>query len=189
MSQPKPIKLYVPFIILTAVTLGVALIGFGIFRRYPVILAGNGTLSGLYLVAIAAGAGALFSPCSFPLLVTLWARDVDGGGNRMLWRQVGAFTVGVTLFLLLLGGVVALGAGAFVSKLNFVSPAGRLLRFVVGLALIAFGFWQLRGRSLNAFWLNRALTPFWERQFRWRRERSLLSHALYGFVYILAGFG
>ena len=110
MSQPKLVKPYVPFFVLTVVILGAALIGLGLFRRYPFILAETGTLSGLYLVAIAAGAGALFSPCSFPLLVTLLARDVDDGGHRMLWRQVGAFAVGVTLFLLLLGGVVALGA-------------------------------------------------------------------------------
>ena len=100
-----------------------------------------------------------------------------------------AFTVGITLFLLLLGSAVGLGAGTLITRFTFTSPAGRGLRLLVGLLLISFGVWQLRAQSLNTRGFNRALQPLWELQFRLRKRQSTLGYGLYGFGYVLAGFG
>jgi cytochrome c biogenesis protein CcdA len=147
------------------------------------------TGDGLLLLAVTAGLASLFSPCSFPLLVSLLAREAGGQSTRGLLRTALAFTFGVTLFLLILGAGLALGAAPIITRLSFTSAAGRLLRIVVGLALIIFGFWQVQARSLNFAWLNRVLQPLWMAQSGWRYRQSVLGHGLYGFGYILAGFG
>jgi hypothetical protein len=69
------------------------------------------------------------------------------------------------------------------------SPAGRICRFMVGLILLGFGLWQIRGQSLNFVWLNHLLQPLWHMQTRWQRKSTALGYGLYGFGYILAGFG
>lgn len=92
-------------------------------------------------------------------------------------------------FLMLLGTALAVGAGSFISQFTFTSDAGRSLRLMVGLILIGFGLWQLRGQSLNFVWLNQLLQPLWHTQTRWQRKKSSLGYGLYGFGYILAGFG
>jgi hypothetical protein len=123
--------------------------------------------------------------------VTLLAREAgEGNGRRVrLVRFAAAFALGATLFLLLTGLAVAFGAAPLFARITFTSLTGRILRTVVGLVLIVFGLWQVRGRSLNMGWLNALLQPLWSAQARWRHQRSMFSTALYGFGYILAGFG
>jgi len=177
------------YLALIGAVLLLALAGYSTFALYPRFGLTTTAGSGLLLLAVAAGLASLFSPCSFPLLVTLLARETDGETRCTLFRSATAFTVGVMLFLLLLGTAIGLGAGTFISRFTFTSTAGRGLRLLVGLLLISFGVWQLRGRSLNATWLNSALQPLWDRQFRLRQRKSTLSYGLYGFGYVLAGFG
>jgi cytochrome c biogenesis protein CcdA len=142
---------------------------------------------GLLALAAAAGIASLFSPCSFPLLMTLLAREAAERGR--LIRSAVAFTAGMALFLLLTGLALALGAGEWISAVTFTSTAGRLLRLVVGLVLIGFGLWQVQGKSLTFLWLNRALQPLWTKQAQLRRRQTTVSYGLYGFGYTLAGFG
>lgn len=182
----QPLHPYLPFV---GAVLLAAVIGFGSFIFYQGFSTQAVTGSSLVLLAIAAGVASLFSPCSFPLLVTLLAREVSDQSKRTLVQTGAAFTFGVILFLTLLGAALALGAGSAVSQFTFTSATGRLLRGFVGIILIGFGVWQLKGKSLNFGWLNRLLTPLWTEQARMRRRRSSLSYGLYGFGYILAGFG
>jgi cytochrome c biogenesis protein CcdA len=183
-------KVYVyRYLMLSGAVLLLALAGYSTYALYPRFALTTTAGSGLPLLATAAGLASLFSPCSFPLLVTLLARETDGQSRGTLYRSATAFTVGVMFFLLLLGAAIGLGAGALITRFTFSSPAGRGLRLLVGLSLISFGFWQLRGRSLNVAWLNRALQPLWDRQFRLRQRKTTLSYGLYGFGYVLAGFG
>ncbi len=177
------------YLLLIGGVLLLALAGAMAFALYPRVVLSTSAGGGLLLLAVAAGLASLFSPCSFPLLITLLARETSGQSKGSLYRSALAFTVGVMFFLLLLGVGIGLGAGTFITRFTFSSAAGRGLRFLTGLLLIGLGFWQLRGRSLNVAWLNSALQPLWDRQVRWRRRKSSWGYGLYGFGYILAGFG
>ena len=177
------------YLALIGAVLLLALAGYSTFVLYSRFVLPTTAGSSLLLLAVAAGVASLFSPCSFPLLVTLLARKTDGQPRSTLYWSATAFTIGVMLFLALIGVAIGLGAGALITRFTFTTPAGRGLRFLVGLLLISFGFWQLRGRSLNAAWLNSALQPLWDRQYRLRQRNNILSYGLYGFGYVLAGFG
>ncbi len=175
-------------ILLFAAVLMLALLGYVGFLLFPGLpLPATG--GGLILLAAAAGLASLFSPCSFPLLLTFLAREAKGHSFRHLFRHALAFTVGVTLFLLLIGVGLVLGATPLFARVSFAGPAGRTLRLVAGLLLISFGVWQVRGQTLNFGPLNSLLQPLWKAQIRLRRRKSVLGHMIYGFGYILAGFG
>ncbi|MCA9943820.1 MAG: hypothetical protein H6656_21750 [Ardenticatenaceae bacterium] len=175
------------FLGLATAVLILSLFGYGGYILYPRFDLKSAAASGLLPLAVMAGVASLFSPCSFPLLLTLLAGESSGNGR--LLRSVGAFSIGAALFLLLTGLALALGAGGWIARFTFTSAAGRTLRLLVGLALIGFGVWQLQGRSLNVGWLNQALQPLWYKQTKLRHQKSTLSYGLYGFGYILAGFG
>jgi cytochrome c biogenesis protein CcdA len=175
--------------LLIGAVLLIAIIGYTLFALYTRFTLPTSTGSGLILVAIMAGLASLFSPCSFPLLVTLLAREMAEQTIRPLIQSAIAFTLGAMLFLIFVGTALAQGAGTFISRFTFTSTAGRILRVMVGITLIGFGIWQLRGQSLNFPWLTRLLHPLWNLQARLRRRKSALGHGLYGFGYILAGFG
>ncbi len=175
------------FLGLATAVLLLSLVGYIGYSTYPRFDLNPVTASGLLPLAMMAGVASLFSPCSFPLLLTLLAGESSANGR--LLRSAGAFAIGAALFLLLTGLALALGAGSWVARITFTSVAGRTLRLVVGLALISFGLWQLQGRSLNVGWLNQALQPLWHKQTDLRRQKTTLSYGLYGFGYILAGFG
>ena len=177
------------YILLIAIVLLVAIIGYGSFVLYSRLSLSASIGGGLILLAMMAGMASLFSPCSFPLLVTLLAREAASRSKNSLVRSSVAFTVGAMLFLILVGLILALGAGSSISQFTFTSPAGRVLRLTVGTILIGFGVWQVRGQSLNFAWLNSSLQPLWNQQARLRRRKNSLSYGLYGFGYILAGFG
>lgn len=175
------------FLWLTAAAFLLSLVGYTGYVVYPRFTLTEAAHTGLMLLAVMAGVASLFSPCSFPLLLTLLARESSEHGR--LLRSAGAFTVGAALFLLLTGVVLALGAGRWIAGVTFISVTGRLLRLAVGLVLIGFGLWQVRGKSLTFPWLNRALRPLWTKQAQLRRRQTMVSYGLYGFGYTLAGFG
>ena len=174
------------FWLATAVLL-LSLFGYGGYGLYPRLDLNGAATSGLLLLAVMAGIASLFSPCSFPLLLTLLARE--SSANSRLLRSAGAFAVGAALFLTLTGLAIAAGTGSLIASVTFTSPLGRILRLLVGLVLIGFGAWQIQGKLLNVGWLNRLLQPLWRKQAQLRRRQNSLSYGLYGFGYILAGFG
>ena len=183
-----------PYFLLTTGVVLFALVGYRVFVVY--LEAPLPPTAGIVLVALAATAGfaSLFSPCSFPLLLTLLSREAgestgDMASRRHLIRFALVFSVGAATFLLITGAVLALGAAPIIARITFASPAGRLLRFFTGMVLLGFGWWQWQGRSLNASFLNRLLQPLWRAEARLRRQRSTIRVGFYGFSYILAGFG
>ena len=182
-----------PYLLLLIGVVLVALAGYGVFIAYLQVPLPSVAGIGLLALAATAGFATLFSPCSFPLLLTLLSYEAsDRSGNttsrRRLFRFAFIFAVGAATFLLLTGAAMAIGAGPIMARITFASPAGRLLRLFTGLALIGFGWWQWQGRSLNASWLNLLLQPLWRAEARLRRQRSGARVGLYGFSYILAGF-
>ncbi len=180
-----------------ALTIGaflVALAGYWVFfATYPQFSLSSTARVSFLALAVMAGFASLFSPCSFPLLVTLLVSEAGTTTNESpsiirLIRFALVFSLGAVIFLLLTGAALSLGAGPVMQRINFSSPAGRLLRLVMGLILIGFGWWQFQGRSFNVGWLNSLLQPLWRVEARLRHQRSTLRIGLYGFGYILAGF-
>lgn len=148
--------------------------------------------SGLLFLAAAAGTASFFSPCSFPLLVTLLAREIDpdtrqGRPTANALRFAAALSVGVTAFLLTAGSIIAVGAGPIVEYVKFASGPGRILRLIVGVTLIVLGMTQIRGLRFQA--ADRIRRPLQRIQARLRRKSPSLGFALFGFGYVLAGFG
>ncbi len=170
-----------------------ALAGYAFAARYPRFHLPAESGAALLPLAGMAAVASCFSPCSFPLLLTLLGRATRAeSGERTLWpalRFAAALSIGAGLFLLLAGGALSLGAGPIFQKITFASPAGRALRAAVGVVLILLALVQL-GKLPNVFdrtW--RLVEPLMRTQARLRRSNPTLAFGLYGFVYILAGFG
>lgn len=167
-----------------------ALAGYTGYVLYPRF--GLPAVSGLGLLVLAAGAGiaSFFSPCSFPLLATLLAREagVERKTTRAL-RFAAALSIGAATFLLLAGAAVGLGAGALFAGVTFTSVAGKTIRTLVGSALIALGLVQLGVIRLSFHWIDPLIRPLMRAQAAERRERPTLGYGLLGFGYVLAGFG
>ncbi len=178
------------YALLTAGVTVLAVAGYAGFVLYPRF--GLPAGSGISLLVLATGAGiaSFFSPCSFPLLATLLAREA--GVDRRTGRALGfaaALALGAAAFLLLAGLTVALGAGALFAGVTFTSAAGRTIRTVVGALLILLGLVQLGVIPLSLHGVDRLARPLLRWQAAERRERPTLAYAVLGFGYVLAGFG
>ena len=181
----------------TLLAAGVALLalaGYAGYVLYPRFNLPAAEGAALLLLATGAGIASFFSPCSFPLLVTLLGREAGGQGRTAssggkAFAFAGALAAGAALFLLLLGLVIALGGEALVSGVTFTSTAGRLLRAIVGPLLITLGLIQL-GLLPSPFHAVEALSrPLMRAQARSRRNTPVLGFGVLGFAYVLAGFG
>ena len=146
------------------------------------------TGTAILLLAAATGFAAFFSPCSFPLLLTFLAKRADEsiGGAAISALRVGA---GAASLLALLATGVAIFGNAAAGVLAFDRPAGRVFRLVVGLMLVIFGLRQsriirlpIRAFDAVASAAGRALDPT-------RLSSRAGRDVLYGFGYLLAGFG
>lgn len=176
-----------PYASLALLVLFVGLLGYAGYELYPRFdLPG---VEGAALLALAAGAGiaSFFSPCAFPLLLTLLGREAAAGTSP--FRFASALSAGATAFLLLLGGMIALGGRTLVGDVVFTSPEGRILRLAVGLFLVLMGLvqWSVIPNPLHA--AGDALPPLARAPTERDRTRPFLGHVSFGFGYLLAGFG
>jgi cytochrome c biogenesis protein CcdA len=90
---------------------------------------------------------------------------------------------------LIVGTAVAFGAAALFAGVTFTSATGRTIRTLVGAALILLGLVQLGAIPLSFHWLDRFVRPLAHASAVKRRERPVLGYAVFGFGYVLAGFG
>jgi len=182
------------YILLAAIVGVLALAGYAGYVLYPRFDLPAATGIGLFVLAAGAGIASFFSPCSFPLLVTLLARESgarSGASGSRMPRALSfatALALGASAFLILTGIGIALGASALFEGVTFTSTAGRTIRFGIGTLLIVLGLIQF-GLVPVSFSAHRLTNPLMRRQARWRREQPTRAFGLYGFVYILAGFG
>lgn len=136
-----------------------------------------------------------FSPCSFPLLVTLLARETgaERGEERSVLprtlRFATALSIGAALFLLLAGAAIALGGAPLFEGVTFTSAAGRTIRIIIGSLLILFGLMQIGVIPVPFEAVAELAFPLERRQAQLRRRHPTAGFALFGFAYILAGFG
>ncbi len=175
---------------------GLALAGYAGYVVYPRFDLPAAAGIGLLALSVGAGIASFFSPCSFPLLVTLLARQADTQRRAGVRDSGGslpfaiALAAGASVFFLIAGIIVAFGGGALFQDVTFTSDAGRVLRVAVGLALILLGLFQLNLLPSPDFHaVSRLGEPLSKFQARQRRRRPALGFAAFGLGYPLAGFG
>lgn len=186
-ETPSPGLWYALFTLAVA---AVALAGYAGYHYYPRF--NLPAVEGMGLLALATGAGiaSFFSPCSFPLLLTLLGRETnqDKGHHPLVFASF--FSVGAFLFLMLTGIIIGLAGRALFATVTFTSPAGITLRLGVGLLLLYLGLVQLNLAPSPFQMVEHWVRPLVKKQAQWRRgKKKLLSYTAFGFGYLLAGFG
>lgn len=193
MASPPESRTALTYVALLLAVLFLALAGYAGYALYPRFELPAATGAGLLLLAAAAGLASFFSPCSFPLLATLLARQVRDAPPRQRWtrllRFAAALAAGAVLFLVLAGAALALGAAPLFARVTFASLGGRLIRGAAGILLLLLGMLQWQGISPGSDAVYAVARPFVQAQARLRRQRPALAFGLFGFSYILAGFG
>lgn len=184
------------YLVLVLGALVLAAVGYLGYVLYPRFHLPAGAGAGLVVLAAGAGVASFFSPCSFPLLVTMLARSLASEAQRSGRRPLGpalrfaaALSAGAAAFLLLLGLGIASGGGAVFSGVTFTSTAGRIIRAFVGALLISLGLIQLGILAVSLRRFESRLHRLLARQAELRRRRPAAGFALFGFGYLLAGFG
>jgi cytochrome c biogenesis protein CcdA len=182
-------------LVLVVVLVGVG--GYGAYILYPRFNLPPLDAVGLAVLSLAAGVAAFFSPCSFPLLATLLIREMVRSGEpaarRSAWGRAlaypAALSLGTLVFLALTGSVIAAGGQALVERVTFMSLAGRIIRTLAGSLLILFGFAQLDRVRLPFSRVASVAYPLLQSQARIRRRAPVAGFAIFGFAYLVAGFG
>lgn len=173
-----------------------AVVGYGAFLLFVI---GGPTLAGgsLLAVAVIAGAGAFFSPCSFPVLPSYFAyaqvvRREDPASPRAFQTLLhgAAAAAGVVAFNGILGLVLAVAGLGIAQSFVLLSPSPSgvtlALRVLVGTSLLAFGLAQMANLSIHGALLDRFLRLL---RPRGQQGEPLAALFLYGFGYTLVGIG
>jgi cytochrome c biogenesis protein CcdA len=77
----------------------------------------------------------------------------------------------------------------FFKEVTFTSTPGIIIRAIVGSLLILFGLMQLNVLPISFYRFEESARPLLTRQARLRRQHPALGFGLFGFGYLLAGFG
>lgn len=193
MSEPSARDGRNRYLALVAVVVVVAVagsVGYVLYPRFDLP-----AVEGAGLLGLAAGAGvaSFFSPCSFPLLVTLLDRQAvaDSESGRPARPAVfgGSLALGAATFMLSAGAIIAWGGEALFARVTFTSTAGITIRVVIGFLLILLGLIQIGALPLSMHSVSQAAQPLLKRQAGLRRDRPVMGFAVFGFGYVLAGFG
>jgi hypothetical protein len=181
------------FGLVVAGTALVALLGYIGFRVFPNLGNGNETGAALMALAAATGFAAFFSPCSFPLMLATLGRQaqVETGQSRLkpALRFALAASIGAVVFLVGFGLLLSVGGEGLTRNVTFTSATGRALRIAAGILLIAMGLAQLGKVTIPFFKLSTLATPIDRRRTNDGHPDRFFSHVLYGFGYLIAGFG
>lgn len=189
-SEPSGGGRYAIFVLGVIVAALAGYIGYVLYPRFDLPSVQG---AGLLVLAAAAGFASFFSPCSFPLLLGLLGRQAVAqtrGGEAA--RPVvfgGALAAGAGTFLLLTGIVIALGGRALFAGVTFTSPAGITIRGLVGGLLVLLGLIQVGMLPFSLHAVSTLARPLARWQAHLRRERPAAGFAVFGFGYVLAGFG
>ncbi len=184
------------YAILALATAAAAVVGYLGYVFYPRFDLPAGTGATLLVLAAGAGIASFFSPCSFPLLLSMLARPIAAEAEaqrRRPFRKAAVFAAGLSIgasaFLILVGLAIPAGASTYFDDVTFTSTAGIAIRIVVGGLLIALGLIQLDLLPLSFRRFEPAMHGYLRRQAQVRRRRPLVGFTLFGFGYLLAGFG
>lgn len=172
------------------VTVGGGYVGFRVAASVDL---GRQVGAGLIALAVVTGAAVVFSPCSFPLLVTLLGgldRDDRVGERRSDGlRSALSIAAGAVVFLLLAGLAVGVAGEAVASAVKFSSTGGRLLRGGVAALLIGAGLVQLGVIAAPLSRVAAVAGPLERRRLAIAGSHRRGAQVLYGFAFVFAGFG
>jgi cytochrome c-type biogenesis protein len=184
------------YVLLALATLAVALVGYlgyVLYPRFDLPAARGATLLAL---SAAAGIASFFSPCSFPLLLSLLGRPIAAEGEAAPGRPfrkaatfAAALSLGAASFLVLAGLAIAGGAATYFDDVTFTSTTGIAIRVVVGVFLVGLGLVQLGVLPVSFRRFERATHGYLREQAELRRRRPFVGFTMFGFGYLLAGFG
>jgi cytochrome c biogenesis protein CcdA len=184
------------YTLLAFATLVIALVGYLGYVLYPRFDLPAARGATLLVLAAGAGIASFFSPCSFPLLLSLLARPIAAEGavaHSHPFRQAATFAAALSLgaasFLVLAGLAIAAGAATFFDDVTFTSTAGIAIRIFVGVFLIALGLVQLGVLPISFRRFEPAMHGYLRQQAELRRRRPFVGFTMFGFGYLLAGFG
>lgn len=181
---------YLALVVIVAVVAVAGYAGYVLYPRFDLSAAQGAGLLGL---AAAAGVASFFSPCSFPLLVTILARqavdDTEAGRAPRPVLFGGALALGAAAFMLMAGAVIAVVGETLFAGVTFTSTTGITIRAVVGVVLVVLGLIQLGVLPVSMHAVSRLAQPLLRRQARLKRNRPAAGFAVFGFGYVLAGFG
>lgn len=175
-----------------AVTI-VAVAGYGGFRLAARLDLGTEAGAGVVALAVVTGFAVFFSPCSFPLLVALLAGPDRAAHARRRRRE--SFTTalamgaGASMFLLAVGVVVGLAGETVVQSVGFSTAPGRILRGGVAAIVIVAGLTQLGVIQLPFWRVTRFAQPIERQRVNISDRHQHAAQVLYGFGFIVAGFG
>jgi cytochrome c biogenesis protein CcdA len=171
----------------------VAIAGYSGFRFADWLDLGGEAGAGVIALAVVTGLAAFFSPCSFGFLLTLLAgpeRAVTGGRRRRDGVAVAlAIGAGASLFLLVVGVAVGLLGEGIVQSVGFSTTGGRVLRGAVASVVITAGLVQLGLISIPFWRVTRFSQPIDRRRVAVADRHQHRAHLLYGFGFVVAGFG
>lgn len=180
-------------ILLTSTVALTAVAGYGGFRLAAQIDLGAETGAGLVVLAVITGFAVFFSPCSFPLLVAILARPV--GASHSTQRRRTSLTpalamgTGAALFLLIVGAVVGLVGEGIAQAVGFSTVPGRVLRATVAAIVLTAGLVQLGVIQVPLWRVTRLAAPLETQRAAISDRHQHAAHVLYGFGFVLAGFG
>lgn len=170
-----------------------AIAGYGGFRAAAGLDLGAEAGAGIVALAAVTGFAVFFSPCSFPMVLALLAgsdRPSDTGRRRrdavVTALSMGA---GAAVFLLLTGVVVGIAGEGLAQSIGFDTVGGRILRGSVATILVIAGVVQLGFISVPFSRFARFAQPIDRRRAQLSARHPHGAHMLYGFGFILAGFG
>ena len=184
------------YALLVVATAVVALVGYLGYVAYPRFDLPAGTGATFLVLAAGAGIASFFSPCSFPLLLSMLARPLAAEAALERGRPfpkaavfAAGLSVGASVLLVAVGLAIAAGASTYFDDVTFTSTAGITIRIAVGVFLVSLGLVQLNVLPISFRRFEPALHAYLRRQAQVRRSRPVVSFALFGFGYLLAGFG
>lgn len=169
--------------------LGVIVVGVAGYLGFVAFVGSDSRIAaGVLVLAAGTGFAAFFSPCSFPLLLTFLTRRSTESTAAAL---VSALRVagGALLLLATVAAVIALGGSALAGVVGFDSTTGRGFRLLVGLVLVVLGLRQSRLMAVRMRWLDRVAGVSARRFDPGRVVTPVFRDVVYGFGYLLAGFG
>ena len=177
---------------LATISLGLLLVGLAGYFGFVVFVENDaigGLGAGVMGLAVATGFAAFFSPCSFPLLLTFLSRQSEAGSSKRV--LVSSLVVGlgaVTFFAVVALALVVVGEG-LARVVGFDTLAGRLFRASIGVLLVFLGLRQASLIKVKMRVFDSVAASAADRFDPSRHENRTRRDFVYGFGYLLAGFG